>query len=178
MLRVVIDTSSLVSYVLTRSELMRQIVGLWRGEEITVLSTPATRAELAAVIGRPAIQRLSARPMDELVVGLERYSEPVPGRVSAEGACRDPKDDKFLACAAEGRADYLISSDKDLLVLRHYGGAAIVNPGQFLLAAQLHEMTVTDMHARFAPDMLSQIFQSIPLDPATAARVQMAVAEM
>jgi len=30
---------------------------------------------------------------------------------------RDPKDEKLLACALHGRADYLVSGDRDLLEL-------------------------------------------------------------
>lgn len=31
--------------------------------------------------------------------------------------CRDPKDDKLLALAMAGKADYLVTGDKDLLCL-------------------------------------------------------------
>ena len=43
MLRVVIDTSSLVSYVLTRGDLMRRVVAHWRAGTFTLLSSSATR---------------------------------------------------------------------------------------------------------------------------------------
>jgi len=108
-LRVVIDTSSLVSYVLTRGELMRRVVAHWRAGTFAFLSSPATRAELADVLARPAIQQLAVAPPDELVRGLERFTEHVPGVLDVSGACRDPKDDKFLACAVEGQAHYLVS---------------------------------------------------------------------
>ena len=29
--------------------------------------------------------------------------------------CRDPKNDKFLECAVDGKANYLVSADKDIL---------------------------------------------------------------
>jgi len=46
MLRVVIDTSTLVSFALTAGDITRQIIGAWRAEEFTLLTTPATRDEL------------------------------------------------------------------------------------------------------------------------------------
>jgi putative PIN family toxin of toxin-antitoxin system len=174
-LRVVIDTSSLVSYVLTRGELMRRVVTHWRAGAFTVLSSPATRAELAAVLARPAIRELSAAPLDDLVQGLERFTEHVPGRLDLSSACRDPKDDKFLACAGEGKAHYLVSSDRDLLEMRHYQDVAIVNPGQFLLALELHSMDVAAMAARFSHDVLASIQVSVPLEPETAKRVVEAI---
>jgi putative PIN family toxin of toxin-antitoxin system len=45
---------------------------------------------------------------------------------------RDAKDDPFLACALAARANYLVSSDRDLLVLGKPFGIAIVTPFQFL----------------------------------------------
>lgn len=175
MLRVVIDTSSLVSYVLTGGEMMRQVMAHWRAGAFTVLSSPATRAELAAVLARPGIRELSAAPLDELVDGLERFTEHVPGRLDLAGACRDAKDDKFLACAVEGKAHYIVSSDRDLLEMRHYQNVAIVNPGQFLLVLELHSMDAKGMAARFGRDILQDIQANIPLAPETAKRVEEAV---
>ncbi len=176
MLRVVIDTSSLVSYVLTRGKLMRRIVAHWRAGTFTLLSSPATRAELAGVLARPAIQRLAMAPLDELVRGLERFSEHVPGVLNLSNACRDPKDDKFLACAVEGGAHYLVSSDHDLLDMGRYQDVAIVNPGQFLLALELYSMEAAAMVTRFGRDVLADIQATVPLEPETAARVAEALA--
>ena len=177
MLRAVIDTSSLVSTVLTRGELMRRVVAHWQAGTFTVLSSPATRAGLAGVLARPAIRELAVAPLDELVRGLERFSEHVPGALDLAGACRAPKDDKFLACAVEGRAHYLVSSDRDLLALRHCRDVAVVNPGQFLLALELYAMDAAALAARFGRDVLEEILASVPLEPGTAARVGEAIEE-
>jgi putative PIN family toxin of toxin-antitoxin system len=175
-LRIVVDTSSLVSYVLTRGDLMRRVVAHWRAGTFTLLSSPATRAELAGVLDRPAIQQLAVVPLDELARGLERFSVHVPGTLHIAGACRDPKDDKFLACAVEGGAHYLVSSDRDLLDMHHYRDVAIVNPGQFLLALELYPMEAGAMASRFGHDVLVGIQAHVPLEPGTAARVAEAVA--
>jgi uncharacterized protein len=171
MLRVVIDTSSLVSYVLTRGDLMRRVMALWKDERFVVLSSPATRAELAAVISRPAITRLSAAPLDELVAGIERFTLHVPGRFQLSGVCRDPKDDKFLACALEGGAEYIVSSDRDLLTLKRYASTTLLNPGQFLLALELYALDAAEMAAQFDRARLVAIQAAIPLEPGTAGRL-------
>lgn len=44
--------------------------------------------------------------------------------------CRDPDDNKFLECAVWGRADLLVSRDRDLLTLDGYEGIQIVTPEQ------------------------------------------------
>jgi putative PIN family toxin of toxin-antitoxin system len=155
---------------------MRRVVAHWRAGTFTLLSSAATRAELAGVLARPAIRELAVAPLDELVRGLERFSVHVPGALFFSGACRDPKDEKSLACAIEGGAHYLVSSDRDLLDMRRYRDVAIVNPGQFLVALELYPMEVAVMAARFGQDVLQDILASVPLEPETAARVAEAVA--
>ena len=46
---------------------------------------------------------------------------------------RDPKDDHVLACAIYAGADYIITRDNDLLVLKEYNGIKIVKPEEFLV---------------------------------------------
>jgi putative PIN family toxin of toxin-antitoxin system len=45
---------------------------------------------------------------------------------------RDPDDDKFLACARSAAADYLVTEDKDLLVLESYKGSRICQTAGFI----------------------------------------------
>ena len=49
----------------------------------------------------------------------------------------DPDDDKFLECAAAGRADYIVSADADLLSLREIQGIPIVDAPTFWRALTL-----------------------------------------
>ncbi|MEK7161934.1 MAG: putative toxin-antitoxin system toxin component, PIN family [Patescibacteria group bacterium] len=44
---------------------------------------------------------------------------------------RDPEDNKILESAAEAGAEYLITSDNDLLTLGQYQKIQIINPSQF-----------------------------------------------
>ncbi len=43
----------------------------------------------------------------------------------------DPEDNKILESAVEAEAEYLITSDNDLLQLEKYQTVQIINPGQF-----------------------------------------------
>jgi uncharacterized protein len=56
--------------------------------------------------------------------------------VNAQGldhpVCRDPDDDKFLACAIAGRADIVVSGDKALLETSGYAGIAVLAPREFV----------------------------------------------
>jgi predicted nucleic acid-binding protein len=44
---------------------------------------------------------------------------------------RDATDDKFLECAVSGDADYIVSADADLLILREVQGIPIVDVPTF-----------------------------------------------
>ena len=44
----------------------------------------------------------------------------------------DPDDDKFIECAVECSAGFIISGDKHLLKMKKYKGIAIVNAATFL----------------------------------------------
>jgi putative PIN family toxin of toxin-antitoxin system len=55
---------------------------------------------------------------------------PVAGKLF--GVCRDPKDDFILECAVTGRADRIVTGDKDLLSLDPYGAIRILTPRQYL----------------------------------------------
>ena len=45
--------------------------------------------------------------------------------------CRDPKDDKFLEVALNGKADLIITGDADLLTLHRWRGIAILSPANY-----------------------------------------------
>jgi predicted nucleic acid-binding protein len=47
-------------------------------------------------------------------------------------ACRDRKDDKFLEVAVNGKSDYLITGDRDLLVLHPFRNIPIITPIEFI----------------------------------------------
>lgn len=45
--------------------------------------------------------------------------------------CRDPDDNKFLECAKDSRALYIVSGDKDLLVIEQFGNIQIMTAKAF-----------------------------------------------
>lgn len=45
--------------------------------------------------------------------------------------CRDPDDDKFISCAVDAKALYIVSGDKDLLSIEQYEGIEIITAAEF-----------------------------------------------
>lgn len=54
-----------------------------------------------------------------------------PPATLPQSVCRDPDDDVVLATALAGHADYIITGDNDLLILKQFQGIRIVNPRDF-----------------------------------------------
>ena len=46
--------------------------------------------------------------------------------------CRDPKDDKFLEVALNGRADLIVTGDADLLRMNAWRDIEILSPADYL----------------------------------------------
>jgi putative PIN family toxin of toxin-antitoxin system len=136
--RVVLDTNLLVSGFISRTGAPFGLVQQWYERAFTLVVTAELQTEYADVLARPhLIQRFGLNPVEiaaffealaidgELVEALS----PVPIEV------RDPNDERVLAAALAGRADYLVTGDYDLLVLvgaPRLGDLSIVTARVFL----------------------------------------------
>lgn len=123
--RFVVDTNALVSRLLLPQSAPARAVRKAADEGRLLMSEP-TMLELVAVLGR-------AKFVDrqEFIRRLGRIAEMVP-TVRVVRACRDPRDDKFLEVAVNGRADLIITGDHDLLELDPFMGIPILSPAAYL----------------------------------------------
>ena len=55
-----------------------------------------------------------------------------PGELTVSVIADDPEDNRYLECAVEGSANYIVSGDQDLLQLGSYQGIQIITPRAFL----------------------------------------------
>ena len=130
-LRFVIDTNTLVSSILIASSVPDRAVKLIRHSGIVLISV-ATIEELQKVMNRPKFDKyVDPEIRSEFIVQLIQQSELVEINESIL-ACRDSKDDKFLEVAVNGKADHLITGDRDLLVLHPFRDIQIITPSAFL----------------------------------------------
>ena len=91
-----------------------------------------TLEELQSVLIRPKFDNYI--PLGKRLVFYEslRRTAVLIESVAPISACRDPKDDKFLALALTGKADFILTGDQDLLVLHPFRGVDILSPRQYL----------------------------------------------
>jgi putative PIN family toxin of toxin-antitoxin system len=170
-LRVVIDTSSLISYAITRGSIMRRIMFAWEQNEFDLLLSSVLEAELLDVLARPKIRSRSRNRSARLLEELSKFAVIIPEHPRFLDVCRDAKDDMFLGCAVTGMAHYLVSSDNDLLILRRYEDVCILNPGQFLAALQLARLSVEQIQKQYNADTLQTIRNNLCLEKETLAKL-------
>lgn len=134
--RVLLDTNILVSYLLTpqKSSVIARIVeagilgrfDLLLPEDLLdeLVEKARTKSYLA--------ERITPEEVRELVDVLCEVSEIIPKITqSIPAVTRDPKDDYLLAYALVGQADYLVTGDRDLLVLGQVEDTKIVTARDF-----------------------------------------------
>lgn len=131
MLRFVFDTNVIVSAVLLAGSTPRQAFDKALDEGVILISVPVL-LELAEVLGRAKLNKyLLEEERMRFLVALLKESELIEVTDTIT-ECRDVRDNKFLELAADGKADYLISGDEDLLVLNPFRGIPILTARDFL----------------------------------------------
>jgi len=75
---------------------------------------------------------VSSNEIKAYVKIIEKYSKKVVSKNAPKPISRDKNDDKILQCALDGNVDYIITGDKDLLVLEEYETIKIITPKSYL----------------------------------------------
>ncbi len=129
-MRIVLDTNVFVSGVFFTGP-PYEILDAWRRGEVHIVLSVEIFEEYERVTEelRPEFPNVDFRYWLELAAA---HGELWPGLRLPYPVCRDPDDDKFLACAAAARVKRIVSGDKDLLVLSGYQGIEIIKPKDFV----------------------------------------------
>ena len=134
--RVVVDTNVLISGLFgIKDSPSSQILNAIRAQKIILVTSPIILEEIGEVINRNRVvkrTKMSPRERADFMGKLIERSDVTAGEQLLQPVSRDIKDDKFLSCAVEAKADYIVTGDEDLLDLKEYEGIKIVTPRQFL----------------------------------------------
>lgn len=76
----------------------------------------------------------------ELIKLLEIAGIMTPGEIELKVIDEDPTDNKFIAAAIEGEAEYVISGDEHLRKLGEFKGVKILSPGEFIKVMGVSEV--------------------------------------
>lgn len=131
--RAVLDTNVLISALVFKQGVIATLRQTWQVKGFTPLVSRATVTELIRVLAYPKF-RLTKIEQEELLADYLPYCNVIsmPLELPAVPDCRDPFDIPFLQLALVGRANYLVTGDRDLLSLTALFEIPIVNAEQFL----------------------------------------------
>lgn len=128
--RVIIDTNLWISYLLTRE--LSRVDKVFKNNRITLLFSNELLNEFIEVSQRPRLQKFfPAEDVSSLLKEIQSVAEFIEV-VSMVDVCRDPKDNFLLALAKDGNASYLVTGDKDLLVLKQFENTSILTISEYL----------------------------------------------
>ncbi len=134
-MRVVLDANQFVSAILVPVGRPAQILQAWRAGHFELALSPGILAEVRRVLLYPRLQRKhgwTETQINDFLAGLTTAATLTPGTLSVQAIPDDPTDDKYVACALEAEAQYIVSGDQHLTKWGGYQGIEIVTPAFFI----------------------------------------------
>ena len=138
MMRIVLDTNVLVSAILSPRSTSAQIMRLVLDGALNLVISHGILDETLSVVRYPKLVKLMKKngvvpkEVDFFIERLSAIAVGTPGELTLDVIHDDPSDNKILACAVEGEANFIISGDRHLTDLKEFQGITIVNPATFL----------------------------------------------
>lgn len=129
MLRLVIDTNVLISSFFVGNP--KEVIDLWRRGRAVLCLTQEVLEEYLRVMARLPIAPETQSKLVAILQEKRNIELVTPSRHHAV-IREDPEDDKFIDCAVEAKADYIISGDEHLLRVKGYRSIPIYSPKEFL----------------------------------------------
>lgn len=128
--RVIIDTNLWISFLISNNYTELDEILIQR--KCVLIFGDELLEEFLTVIKRPKFKNyFSLEDTINLIDTIQNYAEFVEVK-SQVNICRDSKDNFLLALAEDSNADFLITGDNDLLVLKKYGSTTIITITDFL----------------------------------------------
>lgn len=134
-LRAVIDTNLFISGLFARDSLSAQLQNLWINLDFELVTSIEIIKKISRVLNYPRIKD-HFKPKDKNIKRFFRliFRKAVIAKdiYKTDRITEDPTDNKFLACALEKNADYIVSRDPHLRNIKHYHGIQIVDVKTFI----------------------------------------------
>lgn len=132
MIKVVIDTNILVSALLKPDSPPDLIISLVLGKQVVFCLSEPIAAEYQEVLSREKFKNLDRRKVKRFLARLRAKARRVKPNVRLDIKLIDPEDSKFLECAQEARADFLITGNTKHFPGEKFKKTRIVSPAEFL----------------------------------------------
>lgn len=133
-MRAVIDTNILIRALIKPTGTVGPIIRRLRDGDYTAVYSESLLDELLEKLVLPRIREkyhLTDSDVSDFLALLALRGEMVEPERKIE-VCRDPDDDMVIEAALEGKAQYIVTGDQDLLILEKFETVLFVTPRTFL----------------------------------------------
>jgi putative PIN family toxin of toxin-antitoxin system len=127
-LRIVFDTNVLISAIIFKGK-PREIYDFALNEKYETITSSTLIAEFTGILTKKFL--LSLTEIKIIEQEIREVFEVVHPKETIN-VVRDVDDNRVLEAAVEGKCQYIITGDKDLLILKKFQDIEIVTPEQFL----------------------------------------------
>ena len=122
-LKLIIDTNLWISFIISNKQ--SPLDPFLFTEDARLLFSTELITEIQQTIIKPGLKKyFGTNALEVMLSTFEPYIDLIEVE-SIVTVCRDPKDNFLLALAKDGKADYLLTGDKDLLELKKFGKTKI-----------------------------------------------------
>jgi len=135
MIRVVLDANQFASALIKPGSNPAKVLDCLKDNMFQLVISASVIDEIKRILLYPKLKKihgLGTEEIDSFFDDLSAFALFTPEELKLSAVPGDSDDDKYVVCAIEGKAEYIISGDHHLLDLGNWEGVKIVTPKEFL----------------------------------------------
>ena len=138
--RIILDTNLWISFLISKD--LSKLDQLLYEKNATLIFSQELLEEFLEVTKRPKFRKFfSKKDIENVLETIDEYADYVIVK-SKITICRDPKDNFLLSLAKDGKADFLLTGDNDLLVIGEFEKTIIKTISDFLSRNNLEKINL------------------------------------
>ena len=128
--RIILDTNLWISFLISKD--LSKLDKLLFSKKCILVFSKELLDEFLSVANRPKFRRyFSQSDIEDILETIDEFADFVT--VTSEiDICRDVKDNFLLSLSIDGNADFLLTGDSDLLILKQFEQTEIISITAFL----------------------------------------------
>ena len=131
-MKIVVDTNVIVSALLRSGSNPALVVSLIARKEIKLCLSEDIFSEYQKVLARPKFKRIDQKRVKKLLLQMKIEALWVEPQMSVDAIKDDPADNKFLECALQSGAEFIITGNTRHFPFSKFKGSLILTPREFL----------------------------------------------
>ncbi|WP_017653844.1 putative toxin-antitoxin system toxin component, PIN family [Fortiea contorta] len=129
--KIIIDTNLWISFLIGKQ--LKELKSLLVEERLQIVISEQILEEIIMVTQRPKLQKYFPYDKVDELIQILRTIGLLTNITSEVFLCRDAKDNYILALAKDSGANFLVTGDQDLLVIKKFENTEIITYQELLL---------------------------------------------